>query len=62
MTWLKQLCEDINKKQTEAYLDFVFVDDKEFENYQPKSFKSLLQGFQEYKQKNWVISKGTLDD
>lgn len=51
MARLRQWCEDINKAQTKTEFGFVFVDDKDFEKYQPKSFKTLLDGFKKYKQK-----------
>ncbi|MCF8083003.1 MAG: DEAD/DEAH box helicase family protein [Deltaproteobacteria bacterium] len=49
MERLKQWCEDINKTQSKAEYDFVFVDDENFNKYKPKSFGSLLSGFREYK-------------
>ena len=49
MARLKQWCIDINKVQSNVVYDFVFVDDGGFKKYQPKSFKSLMDGFREYK-------------
>jgi type III restriction enzyme len=46
---LRQWCEDINRVQSEAIYDFVFVDQESFEQYSPKSFKQLIDGFLEYK-------------
>ncbi len=47
---LRQWCEDINAMQSDAAYDFVYVDQENFEKYSPKSFKSLLTGFREYKE------------
>lgn len=49
MARLKQWCEDINRVQHEAVFDFVFVDQENFQVYQPHSFSQLLNGFLEYK-------------
>jgi type III restriction enzyme len=49
MARLRQWCEDINRVQSNAIYDFVFVDQESFEKYAPKSFSSLLSGFGEYK-------------
>jgi type III restriction enzyme len=49
MERLKQWCIDINKEQSETVFDYVFVDQKGFEKYKPKSFKELVKGFTEYK-------------
>ncbi len=46
---LKQWCQDINAIQTDVTYDFIFVDQKGFEKYQPKSFRQLWEGFQEFK-------------
>jgi len=40
----------MNRVQSDAILDFVFVDQAGFEKDTPKSFSSLLSGFAEYKQ------------
>jgi len=48
MERLKQWCEDINRVQSKAIYDFVFVDDEGFEKYHPKTFKSLMDGFVQY--------------
>lgn len=50
MARLKQWCEDINKAQSDAEYDFVFVDDEDFGKYRPKSFSELMDGFKEYKE------------
>ncbi len=47
---LRQWCEDINAMQSDVAYDFVYVDQESFEKYSPKSFKSLLSGFREYKE------------
>lgn len=49
MQRLGQWCEDINRLQTDAEYDFVYVDQKSFEEYKPASFKQLIAGFMEYK-------------
>jgi len=46
---LRQWCEDINRVQSDVTYDFVYVDQKSFEKYNPKSFKQLIDGFREYK-------------
>jgi type III restriction enzyme len=46
---LKQWCEDINRVQTDVGFDFVFVDQESFEEYNPTTFRQLLEGFKEYK-------------
>jgi type III restriction enzyme len=46
-TW----CDDINRAQSESRYDFVFVDEEDFERYQPKSFEGLLKGFTKYKKR-----------
>ena len=50
MLRLKQWCEDLNRIQSEVSYDFVFVDQTSFDKYKPGSFKSLLEGFREYKE------------
>jgi len=52
MERLKQWCEDINRVQLKAKYDFVFVDDEGFKKYRPKTFKSLIDGFKQYKSGN----------
>ncbi len=49
MERLRQWCEDINRIQADATYDFVYVDEKSFDKYEPKSFKELLDGFRDYK-------------
>ena len=49
MQRLRQWCEDINSIQSDVAYDFVFVDQKGFEKYSPKSFSELLANFREYK-------------
>ena len=46
---LKQWCDDINGLQSDIRFDFVYVDEESFHRYRPKSFKSLVQSFREYK-------------
>ncbi|MDO9048915.1 MAG: DEAD/DEAH box helicase family protein [Methylobacter sp.] len=49
MQRLKQWCDDINKAQTEIIYDYVFVDEKSFKDYKPRSFNDLKDGFTAYK-------------
>lgn len=49
MERLKQWCEDINHIQSSVKFDYVFVDQENFEKYQPTSFKELCNTFVEYK-------------
>ena len=49
MARLKQWCEDLNRVQSAIAYDYVFVDDDSFNQYRPKSFSELLNGFREYK-------------
>jgi len=49
MERLKQWCEDINRVQSKAIYDFVFVDDEGFTRYKPSSFAQLFEGFRKYK-------------
>ena len=46
MERLRQWCEDINRVQSDVIYDFVFVDEESFEKYDPKSFKQLIDGFE----------------
>ena len=46
---LKQWCEDVNNLQNKAHVDFVFVDEKSFNKYNPTSFESLMSSFTDYK-------------
>ena len=51
MRRLRQWCEDINRIQTDVEYDFVYVDEESFEKYKPASFRQLVEGFREYKEK-----------
>jgi type III restriction enzyme len=51
MQRLRQWCEDINRVQGEVKFDFVYVDQEGFEKYKPASFRQLVDGFREYKEK-----------
>ena len=46
---LKQWCRDINQLQKDVVHDFVYVDEENFEKYQPSSFNQLIQQFTKYK-------------
>ncbi|MDX2086064.1 MAG: DEAD/DEAH box helicase family protein [Candidatus Melainabacteria bacterium] len=50
MERLKQWCKDINAAQPKVVYDFVFVDEEGFNKYSPKSFTSLANAFQQYKE------------
>jgi hypothetical protein len=45
------LREDINRVQSNVTYDFVYVDEESFEKYKPTSFRQLVDGFREYKEK-----------
>jgi len=49
MLRLRQWCEDINRVQTDAAYDFVYVDEEDFMKYQPGTFRQLMDGFMAYK-------------
>jgi type III restriction enzyme len=51
MARLSQWCEDINRVQSDVKYDFVYVDQESFEKFKPTSFRQLLEGFKEYKEK-----------
>jgi type III restriction enzyme len=46
---LKQWCEDVNRTRSKIKFDFIYVDEESFKKYNPKSFKSLIDSFREYK-------------
>jgi len=50
MRRLSQWCEDINRIQSDVKYDFVYVDEKSFDKYQPKSFLQLSDSFREYRE------------
>ena len=49
MQRLRQWCEDINRVQAEVRYDFVYVDEESFTQFNPASFRQLIDGFREYK-------------
>ncbi len=49
MERLKGWCEDINNVQSKIKYDFVLVDEEGFYKYNPKNFKSLVNAFEQYK-------------
>ena len=51
MQRLRQWCEDINRVQPDVKYDYVYVDEESFEKYKPASFRQLVDGFREYKEK-----------
>ena len=52
MQRLRQWCGDINRVQADVVYDFVYVDQESFERYKPASFRQLVDGFREYKEKS----------
>jgi type III restriction enzyme len=51
MARLRQWCEDINRVQPDVKYAFVYVDQESFEKFKPVSFRQLVDGFREYKEK-----------
>jgi len=49
MARLRQWCQDVNAVQSEVRFDYVFVDQENFEKYEVKSIRSLIENFIEYK-------------
>ncbi len=49
MARLKQWCADINRIQSTDVYDYVYVDQGSFEKHIPTNFKSIIDGFREYK-------------
>ena len=49
MARLRQWCQDVNAVQSEVKFDYVFVDQENFEKYEVKSIRSLIENFIEYK-------------
>jgi type III restriction enzyme len=47
---LASWCEDINRAQSKAHYDYVFVNEEDFERYQAKTFEDLLKAFKRYKE------------
>lgn len=48
MLRLQQWCSDVNRLQSQAKYEFVFVDEEGFHRYQPKTFRQLQEGFRDY--------------
>lgn len=46
---LKQWCDDINGLQSDIRFNFIYVDEESYRRYRPKSFKSCVDSFREYK-------------
>lgn len=51
MARLRQWCEDINRVQSDVKYDLVYVDQESFEKFKPASFRQLIDGFREYREK-----------
>ena len=47
----KSRCEDVNRVRADVEYDFVYVDQESFDKYKPTSFRQLVDGFREYKEK-----------
>ena len=48
MERLKQWCLDVNGLQENIHYDFVYVDEKGFKTYNPRSFSDLVASFRQY--------------
>jgi type III restriction enzyme len=48
MERLRQWCEDVNRAQSGARYDFIYVDEESFKRYQPKAFRDVLAGFRDH--------------
>ena len=46
---LRQWCEDCTRIDDKMIYDFVYVDQKSYEKYKPRTFSQVLEGFREYK-------------
>lgn len=51
MARLQQWCADINQAQQATVFDYVFVDEDAFDKYKPKTFRDVMNGFRQYKDK-----------
>jgi len=51
MERLRQWCGDINRAQPDVVYDFVYVDQESFDQYKPVSFRQLVEGFREYRER-----------
>ena len=49
MDRLRTWCEDINSIQADIQFDYVFVDEEDFRQYDPKTFSNVLKAFTKYK-------------
>ncbi len=49
MARLRKWCEDINQSQKKIHFDYVFVDEEDFNKYEPDSFSGLVLNFRKYK-------------
>jgi len=49
MERLKLWCNDINNVQDKIRFGHIFVDEGSYQKYRPKSFKSVIESFREYK-------------
>ncbi len=49
MERLKLWCNDINSVQDKIRFDYIFVDEESYQRYRPKSFKTVIESFREYK-------------
>jgi type III restriction enzyme len=49
MARLKQRCDDVNGVHSDVTYDFVFVEQADFDKYNPQSFRALMDGSKAYK-------------
>lgn len=49
MARLRQWCDDVNRVQDDVLYDFAYVDESGFQEYRPKTFAAMLDGFREYR-------------
>jgi type III restriction enzyme len=49
MARLRQWCEDVNRVDQSTTYDFVYVDEESFRKFPPRTFKDVIEGFNEFK-------------
>jgi len=49
MDRLRQWCEDVNRIAGSPRYDFAFVDEESFRKFPPRTFKDVIEGFNEFK-------------
>lgn len=48
MSRLRQWCEDVNKAEASTRVSFAYVNQEDYEKFQPKTFGDIEKGFREY--------------